>query len=289
MKNYLDLLKKIMTQGDDRMDRTGVGTRALFTEMLEWDLAAGFPIITTKKMPFKMIVAELLWFLSGSSDNNELVKMGCNIWTPNAEAPYWKDKAKFPGDLGRVYGVQWRSWNTNKYRKVMDAQEGNWLETVTVDQIAELIHKLRTNPYDRRMIVTAYNPGELDQMALPPCHMFFQCFVRKDKLDLTMYQRSCDTFLGVPFNISSYALLTHMLARVTGLKPGRLKIVFGDVHIYNNHFDQVELQLTRTPQAVLPYLVIDDRGQKELEDFKMDDFHLNGYFPAAPIKGEMAV
>lgn len=291
MQNYLNLLQKIMEEGDDRMDRTGVGTRALFTEMLEWDLQRGFPIVTTKKMPFKTIATELLWFLSGSSDNNKLVEQGCNIWTPNAEAPYWKDQKdrayynqgpEYPGDLGRVYGVQWRRW-----RSAAETSISRQIVIREVDQVKNLLKKLRTDPTDRRMIVTAFNPGELDLMALPPCHMFFQCFVRNGYLDLTMYQRSCDTFLGVPFNISSYALLTHMLAKVTGLLPGKLKIIFGDVHIYNNHFDQVNEQLKRFPKR-LPLLLIEG-DQKELEDFKVSDFSLSWYESYPAIKAEMAV
>jgi thymidylate synthase len=274
MRNYLNLLEKISLHGDPRMDRTGVGTTALFTEMLEYDLADGFPLMTTKRVPFKLVVAELLWFLSGSSDVKELQKLGCHIWDANAEAPYWKHKAKFEGDLGRVYGVQWRTWN----------RPGG----PPLDQFEHLLRCLRENRTDRRMIVSAWNPGELDQMALPPCHMMFQCFVRGGKLlDLTMYQRSCDMFLGVPFNIASYALLTHMLAQVSDLKPGRLKLILGDVHIYDNHREQVAEQLRREPRP-LPTLVLNPQV-RHLDDFKMDDFALEGYNPHPAIKAEMAV
>lgn len=288
MRNYLDLLNKIIAEGDHRMDRTGVGTTALFTEVLEYDMADGFPLVTTKRVPFKLIKAELLWFLSGSSDVKELQKLGCHIWDANAEAPYWKPKAKFDGDLGRVYGVQWRSW------RVPIISEGNSFPTgglnawtKPLDQFEHLLRCLKENRSDRRMVVSAWNPGELDQMALPPCHMMFQCFVRGDKLDLTMYQRSCDMFLGVPFNIASYALLLHMLAQVSDLKPGKLKLILGDVHIYDNHRLQVFEQVKREPRQ-LPKLWLNPLV-KSLEHFTMESMFIDGYDPHPAIAGEMAV
>jgi thymidylate synthase len=282
--NYLQLLSKILEHGDPRQDRTGVGTIALFGELLEWDLQEGFPLVTTKKVNFDAVKAELLWFLTGSQDVNELRKMGCKIWDQNAESPYWKPKATFPGDLGRIYGVQWRSWRT-----YVDKAHGyEWGGFTTVDQIAELVSNIKSNPADRRHIVSAWNPGELGDMALPPCHMMFQCFVRKKEfLDLQMYQRSCDVFLGVPFNISSYALLCSMLAQVTGYKPGMLKILFGDVHIYNNHIEQVKTQLERKPLA-LPKLWLSP-NITDINKFQMSDIAVDGYCNHAAIKAEMAV
>lgn len=298
MQNYLELLNKIATHGDPRMDRTGVGTRALFTEMLEWDLSLGFPIVTTKKINFAAVAAELLWFLSGSSDVRDLQKLGCNVWNANAEAPYWVQRPKdaggprFVGDLGRVYGVQWRRWRAvSAHNTEMRMDYNAYVQPI--DQFKHLIDCLSSpsGRTDRRMIVTAWNPGELNQMALPPCHMFFQCFVRGGTegptLDLTMYQRSCDTFLGVPFNISSYALLTHMLAQCTGLFPGTLKIIFGDVHVYENHLPQCLLQMSRTPHA-LPRLVLNP-AVVDIDSFTMDDISLEGYVCDPPIKAEMAV
>lgn len=286
MQNYLDLLNKIIDQGDHRMDRTGVGTTALFTEVLEYDMADGFPLVTTKRVPFKLVKAELLWFLSGSSDVRELQKLGCHIWDANAEAPYWKPKAKFEGDLGRVYGVQWRSW---RGVRVFDPDIRGDFNALAkpIDQFEHLLKCLRENRTDRRMIVSAWNPGELDQMALPPCHMMFQCFVRGTMLDLTMYQRSCDMFLGVPFNIASYALLLHMLAQVSGLTPGKLKLILGDVHIYDNHREQVFEQVRRQPRR-RPVLLLNG-NVKSIDAFTMDDITLCLYDPHPAIAAEMAV
>ncbi len=273
---YLSLLKKILDKGSDRSDRTGVGTRALFGLQMRFDLSQGFPAVTTKKLAFRAVKSELLWFLEGSNDDNRLKELNGSektIWTANAEASYWKPKAQFDGDLGRVYGIQWRAWKKS---------DGS-----TVDQIAEVIEKIKTNPTDRRMIVTAWNPGELDQMALPPCHMFFQFFVADEKLSLYMHQRSCDMFLGVPFNIASYALLLHMVAQVTGLKVGEFVHSLGDAHIYHNHFDAVKEQLSRTPLKS-PTLWLNP-DIKNIDDFKMDDIKLEGYESHPPIKAEMAV
>ncbi len=273
---YLNLLKKVVSEGSDRMDRTGVGTRALFAQNMRFNMKDGFPAITTKKLAFKAVKSELLWFLEGSNDDNRLKEINGSektIWTANANADYWKAKAKFEGDLGRVYGVQWRTW------KRPDGSE--------VDQLGEVIEKIKTNPYDRRLIVTAWNPGELDQMALPPCHMFFQFFVADGTLSLYMHQRSCDMFLGVPFNIASYSLLLHMVAQVTTLKPGEFIHSLGDTHIYNNHFDQVREQLTRKPLPP-PTLWLNPEIT-DIDSFTMEDIKLENYESHPPIKADMAV
>lgn len=275
-QQYLNLLQKILDEGHDRMDRTGVGTRALFAQQMRFNLEKGFPALTTKKLAFKAVKSELLWLIEGSHDDNRLKELNGSertIWTANAEADYWKPKAKFPGDMGRIYGVQWRAW-----RKT----DGS-----TVDQLAEAIEKIKNNPTDRRILVTAWNPGELDEMALPPCHMFFQFFVADDKLSLFMHQRSCDMFLGVPFNIASYSLLLSMVAQVTGLKPYEFVHSLGDAHIYNNHFDQVKEQLTREPLP-LPKLWLNSEV-KDIDSFTMDDITLENYESHATIKADMAV
>ncbi len=232
MKQYLDVLKKIMDEGSDRQGRYGA-TRAMFAVPMRFKMKDGFPAMTTKKLAFRSVAAELLWFISGSSDNKELNRLGCHIWNANGNADYWKPKAEFEGDLGRVYGVQWRHW-----RKPDGTQ---------VDQLKEVIERIKKDPYDRRLIVTAWNPGEINQMALPPCHMIFQFFVADGRLSLHMYQRSCDMFLGVPFNIASYALMLHIVARLTDLEPDELIITLGDAHIVHNHFDAVKEQMTREP------------------------------------------
>ena len=281
MRQYLESLKYILENGNDRRDRTGVGTRAIFGMQMRYDLSQGFPAVTTKKLPWKSVVSELLWFIEGSSDERRLAEIlhgtrdpeKKTIWTENAEADYWKPKAKFEGDLGRVYGVQWRAWQT---------PDGK-----TVDQLGNVIKKLKENPYDRRHIVVAYNPGELDQMALPPCHTMFQFFVADGKLSLQMYQRSCDMFLGVPFNIASYSLLLAMVAQVTELKPGEFVHTLGDAHIYLNHFDQVKEQIGREPYP-LPTLWLNPAITR-LEDFTMDDIKLENYQSHASIKAPMAV
>ena len=273
MKQYLDALKYIMESGVDRPTRTGVDTRGVFGMQFRYNMADGFPAMTTKKLAFNVMKAELLWFLSGSSDVKDLQKLGCHIWDANAEADYWKPRAKFEGDLGRVYGVQWRSWRSP------DGKE--------IDQLQEAIDKIKNNPTDRRIIVTAWNPGELDQMALPPCHTFFQFFVANGKLSMQMYQRSCDMFLGVPFNIASEALMLHMVAQVTDLEPGEFIHTLGDAHIYHNHFDQVGEQLSRKPYA-LPKLKLNPEI-KNIDDFTMDDIELVDYQCHPGIKAPMAV
>jgi thymidylate synthase len=275
-KTYLDLLQKVMDEGVDRADRTGTGTRALFGQTMRFDMSKGFPALTTKKLAWKAVRSELLWFLEGSGDENRLKELNGSdktIWSANAEAPYWKPKAKFDGDLGRVYGVQWRAWQKP--------------DGTTVDQIAEAIRLIKEEPTNRRIIVNAWNPGELDQMALPPCHMFFQFFVADGKLSLFMHQRSCDMFLGVPFNIASYSLLLHMVAQVTGLTAHEFVHSLGDTHIYNNHFDAVKEQLAREPYP-FPTLKLNPEV-KDIFSFKMEDIELEGYESHPTIKAPMAV
>lgn len=273
---YLDALKNIMENGVDRGDRTGTGTRALFGLQMRFKMKDGFPAITTKKLAFKAVKSELLWILEGSGDDNRLKELNGSektIWTANAEADYWAPKAAFPGDLGRVYGVQWRKWQKP--------------DGTTVDQIADVIEMIKKDPNSRRLIVTAWNPGELDQMALPPCHMFFQFFVADGKLSLLMHQRSCDMFLGVPFNIASYSLLLHMVAQATGLEADEFVHSLGDAHIYSNHFDAVKEQLTREPLP-FPALWLNPEV-KDIDSFAMDDIKLENYQSHEAIKAPMAV
>lgn len=281
MKQYLDALRHVLGYGLDRNNRTGVGTRAVFGMQLRFKIEDEFPAVTTKKLSWKSVVSELLWFIEGSNDERRLAEIvHCTrdinkktIWTANAEADYWKPKAGFPGDLGRIYGVQWRRW------KAPDGRE--------IDQLENAIKMIKENPTSRRIIVTAWNPSELDMMALPPCHAFFQFFVANEKLSLQMYQRSCDMFLGVPFNIASYSLLLNMVSQVTGLKPGEFIHTLGDAHIYHNHFEQVKEQLSRKPLP-LPKLWLNPKI-KNINDFKMDDIKLENYQHHPPIKAEMAV
>ncbi len=273
MKQYQEALRNILEHGVDRPDRTGTGTRAVFGMQFRYRMSDGFPAVTTKKLAFKAVTAELLWFISGSGDVRELQKHNVKIWDANVAADYWKPKARFEGDAGRIYGVQWRHW------KRPDGSE--------VDQLAELVAGLKDNPQSRRLIVSAWNPGELDQMALPPCHAFFQCFVAGNKLSLQLYQRSCDMFLGVPFNIASYSLLLHMLAQVSGLEPHEFIHTLGDAHIYHNHFDQVKAQLEREPYP-LPKLWMNPEV-KRLEDFTLHDFKLENYQHHPALQAAMAV
>jgi len=276
MKQYHDLLIDILQNGEEKDDRTGVGTKSIFGRQLRFNLQKGFPAITTKKLAWKACKGELLWFLEGSRDERRLAEIthgtregNVTIWTPNALAPYWKDKAEFEGDLGPVYGVQWRSW-------------------AGTDQIAELIHNLKTNPNSRRHILSAWNVGELEQMALPPCHVMSQYYVSKNnELSCHMYQRSVDTFLGLPFNIASYALLTHMIAQVCDMKVGKLVISTGDTHIYKDHVDQVKEQLSRQEYS-LPTLWLNP-DVKDIDKFTMDDIKLVDYKSHGQIKANMAV
>ncbi|MBI4018044.1 MAG: thymidylate synthase [Candidatus Aenigmarchaeota archaeon] len=273
MQQYLDVLRDVLENGNDRPTRTGISTRAVFGRQMRFGMNDGFPAVTTKKLAFESLKAELLWFISGSSDVKDLQKLGCHIWDANAEAQYWKHKARFPGDLGRIYGVQWRQWMSPSGR--------------TVDQLAQVIENIKDNPGSRRHVVMAWNPGEIGQMALPPCHVFFQFFVADEKLSLSMYQRSCDMFLGVPFNIASYSLLLHMVAQVCGLKANEFIHMLGDTHIYHNHFEQVKEQLKRKPLP-LPRLWLNPEV-KSIDGFRMDDIKLLDYQHHPPIKAPMAV
>lgn len=273
MKQYLDALRYILENGVDKPNRTGIDSRAVFGVPMRFKMSDGFPAVTTKKLAFKSMKAELLWFISGSSDVKDLQKLGSKIWDANAESSYWKPKAKFPGDVGRIYGTQWRGWNAPDGRKI--------------DQLAEAIEKIKNNPESRRIIVTAWNPGEIDDVALPPCHMFFQFFVANNRISLQMYQRSCDMFLGVPFNIASYSLLLHMIAQVTGLEAYEFVHTLGDAHIYHNHFDVVKEQLSREPYP-LPKLWLNP-DIKNIDDFKMDDIKLENYQHHPQLKAKMAV
>ena len=285
MKTYLDALKFVLENGEVRDDRTGVGTIGVFGMQQRYNLSKGFPAVTTKRLAFKACLGELLWFLEGSGDERRLAEIThgesegkTTIWTPNALAPYWIPKAKYQGDLGRVYGVQWRDW-------VSYMGPG---KRSSVDQVATLIRGLQDDPYGRRHILTAWNPGELDLMALPPCHCFAQFYVSHDnKLSCQMYQRSCDMFLGVPFNIASYSLLTHMIAQVCGLGVGEFVHVLGDAHVYSDHVEQVKEQLSREPLP-LPTLWINP-DVKDIDNFTMEDFRLDGYQSLASIKAPMAV
>lgn len=287
---YLNALKNILENGDDRPDRTGVGTRGIFGLQMRFDLTEGFPAITTKKLAWKACVSELLWFIEGSGDENRLKEIlhgeryseKKTIWSDNASAPYWVNKRlqRHPGDLGRVYGVQWRRWRKPLVRI-------NKVVLQNHDQLLELIDGIKNDPYSRRHIITAWNPGELDLMALPPCHMMSQFYVNNGKLSCQMYQRSADMFLGVPFNIASYALFTHMLAQVCNLEVGDLIITIGDAHIYNNHFEQVKEQLTRAP---LPMARLELNSEiSVITDFEMEDIELADYQSHDAIKAPMAV
>ncbi|NRP19693.1 Thymidylate synthase [Ensifer adhaerens] len=264
MQQYLDFLDHVMTSGTDRGDRTGTGTRSVFGYQMRFDLAEGFPVLTTKKLHLRSIIHELLWFLKGETNIAYLKDNGVSIWDE------WADEN---GDLGPVYGYQWRSW---------PAPDGRH-----IDQIAGLVESLKTNPNSRRHIVSAWNPALVDEMALPPCHCLFQFYVADGKLSCQLYQRSADIFLGVPFNIASYALLTMMVAQVTGLKPGDFVHTFGDAHIYHNHFDQARLQLARTPKT-LPTMQINP-DVKDLFAFRFEDFTLVGYEADSTIKAPIAV
>jgi len=264
MKQYLDLLNHIMENGVSKEDRTGTGTRSVFGYQMRFNLAEGFPLLTTKKLHLKSIIHELLWFLKGDTNVKYLQENGVRIWNE------WADEN---GDLGHIYGYQWRSWP--------DYNGGH------IDQIKEVIETIKNNPDSRRIIVSAWNVADLPNMNLPPCHAFFQFYVANGRLSLQLYQRSADSFLGVPFNIASYALLLMMVAQVTGLEPGDFVHTLGDTHIYNNHFEQVKEQLSREPRR-LPRMVINP-DVKDIFDFKFEDFTLEDYDPHPHIKGIVAV
>ncbi len=264
MKQYLDLIEHVMEHGVLKHDRTGTGTKSVFGYQLRCDLSQGFPLLTTKKVHLKSIIYELLWFLRGDTNVRWLQEHGVRIWNEWADAD---------GELGPVYGHQWRSWP--------DYHGG------TIDQIAQVVDQIRVNPDSRRLLVSAWNVAEVADMALPPCHTMFQFYVANGRLSLQLYQRSADLFLGVPFNIASYALLLMMVAHVTGLEPGEFIHSFGDAHIYTNHFDQVREQLTRTPRP-LPRMTLNP-DVKDIFDYQYDDFTLEGYDPWPAIKGVVSV
>ena len=264
MQQYLDLMRHVRDHGIEKSDRTGTGTRSVFGHQVRFDLSAGFPMVTTKKLHIKSIIYELLWFLKGDTNIAYLNENGVSIWDD------WADEI---GDLGPVYGRQWRAWPA--------------IDGPAIDQITEVLETIKTNPDSRRMVVTAWNPAYIPDMALAPCHCLFQFYVADGRLSCQLYQRSADVFLGVPFNIASYALLTHMMAHVTNLEPGEFVHTFGDAHLYSNHLEQADLQLARKP-VELPTLAI-KRNVRSIFDFEFEDFELTGYTPAAHIKAPVAV
>ncbi|MGJ4953170.1 thymidylate synthase [Bradyrhizobium sp. HKCCYLS20291] len=279
MLEYKRLLERILHEGVQKDDRTGTGTISIFGHQMRFDLSAGFPLLTTKRLSFKAVSIELLWFLRGDTNIKFLRDNGVTIWDE------WADEN---GDLGPVYGKQWRSWGTGRERKIFD-EDGVMLsaEDETIDQIANVVQQIKTNPNSRRLMVSAWNPAEVDEMALPPCHCLFQFFVANGKLSCQLYQRSADVFLGVPFNIASYALLTMIVAQVTGLAPGEFIHSFGDTHLYLNHLDQARLQLTRKDRP-LPKVLI-NQAITDIFDFRYADFTLLGYDPHPAIRAEVAV
>ena len=303
MIQYLNALKQVLDNGEVRNDRTGTGTLSCFGMQQRYDLSTSFPAVTTKKLAWKACVGELLWMIEGSGNERRLAEITygdaegkVTIWTPNALASYWKPRANFEGDLGRVYGVQWRHWRTPVEHRAETYKDefGTWynrkgsVHFKEVDQLTELINGIKQDPYGRRHILSAWNPGELDQMALPPCHVLAQFYVSKDRrLSCQMHQRSCDMFLGGPFNIASYSLLTHMIAQVCGLGVGEFIHVIGDAHIYLNHIEQVKEQLSREPFPA-PQLWLNP-DISDITKFTMADIDLVGYTSHKSIKAEMAV
>jgi thymidylate synthase len=264
MRQYLDLMERILNEGAHKADRTGTGTRSVFGHQMRFDLSQGFPIVTTKKVHVKSVIRELLWFLAGDTNIRYLKDHGVRIWDE------WADES---GELGPVYGQQWRSWPS--------------ADGAAIDQIGHVVEAIRRDPYSRRLIVTAWNPAEIDKMALPPCHCLFQFYVVDGRLSCQLYQRSADVFLGVPFNIASYALLTLMVAQVTELQPGDFIHTLGDAHLYMNHLEQARLQLSRTPKP-LPVMKLNP-DVKDLFAFQYEDFTLEGYEPHPHIKAQVAV
>jgi thymidylate synthase len=303
MKQYHDLLEDILQNGERKDDRTGIGTYSVFGRSIRFDLRTGFPAITTKKLAWKAVCGELLWFIEGSGDERRLAELThgskdgkVTIWTPNALAPYWKPKAQYEGDLGRVYGVQWRHWKTpisHKQETFKDDFGSTYnrkgiFHVKETDQLKNLIEGLKNDPNGRRHIINAWNAGELDQMALPPCHVMSQFYVNKNKeLSCHMYQRSVDVYLGLPFNIASYALLTHLIAQVCGYSVGELIISTGDTHVYHNHVEQVKEQLSRT-EFPLPTLWVNP-DIKDIDKFTMNDIKLVDYQSHGQLKAPMAV
>ena len=303
MIQYLNALQQVLDQGEVRDDRTGVGTISLFGMQQRYNLAESFPAVTTKKLAWRACVGELLWMIEGSGNERRLAEItysnpegAVTIWTPNALAPYWKPRAQSEGDLGRVYGVQWRHWRTPVEHKQETFKDdfGNTfnrqslLHIKETDQLTNLINGIKQDPHGRRHILSAWNPGELDQMALPPCHVLAQFYVSKDnRLSCQMYQRSCDMFLGVPFNIASYSLLTALIAQVCNLRVGEFVHVLGDAHIYLNHIEQVKEQLTRETLPA-PTLWLNP-AITDITKFTMADIRLDGYQSHSSIKAEMAV
>jgi thymidylate synthase len=311
MKEYHQALELILEKGKKKTDRTGVGTISVFGYQMRFDLSQGFPAVTTKKLAWKAVVSELLWFLEGSGDERRLAEilygdreartdhgiLKPTIWTANSQADYWKPKAKYDGDLGRVYGVQWRHWQTpikrdhgsfnddfgNSYKRTGGVQ------LKEIDQIKDLINNLKEDPHSRRHIITAWNPGELPQMALPPCHILSQFDVTDGKLSCQLYQRSCDFGLGIPFNIASYSLLTHMLAQICNFEVGEFVWTGGDCHIYQNHIEQIKEQLTRTPFSAPKLIMPEFKNLEELLNTKPNDYILEGYKYHPSINMPMAV
>ena len=300
---YLNALKQVLENGTVKQDRTGTGTISLFGLQQRYNLADSFPAITTKKLAWKAVVSELLWFIEGTGDERRLAEIlhgtrdssKKTIWSGNAGADYWTPKAEYAGDLGRVYGVQWRHWRTPVEHKAENFKDdfGSWYQRdgyvhfKETDQLKELIDGIKNDPDSRRHILTAWNPGELSEMALPPCHCFAQFYVVDGKLSCQMYQRSCDMFLGVPFNVASYSLLTHLIAKVCNLKVGEFVHVLGDAHIYLNHVEQVKEQLKREPLSC-PQLRLNP-DITDITKFTMNDIELVGYQSHDAIKAEMAV
>jgi len=280
VRQYLDLLRRILEEGRSRPDRTGTGTLGVFGHQMRFDLRAGFPLLTTKKLHLKSIIHELIWFLSGDTDVGTLQGAGVRIWNEWATAEQTARFGRRPGDLGPVYGHQWRNFGATPKPDGTYATDG-------VDQIRRAVALIRGEPHSRRILVTGWNPREADQVALPPCHTLFQLYVQDGELSCQLYQRSADVFLGVPFNIASYALLTLMMAQVTDLRPGDFVHTFGDAHLYRNHVEQARLQLTREPKA-LPRLLLDP-DVRDLFDFRHEHFRLEGYEPHPHIRAEVAV
>jgi thymidylate synthase len=299
MKQYLDALQYVLDNGIVKTDRTGTGTISCFAMQQRYDLSKEFPAVTTKKLAWKAAVSELLWFIEGSGDELRLREIlhgsrqseKTTIWTDNATAPYWQPKAKFEGDLGRIYGVQWRQWRQYTERKDMGPAHLGGTRVATdrteVDQLLQLIDGIRRDPDGRRHILSAWNPSELEAMGLPPCHILAQFYVANGKLSCQMYQRSCDMFLGVPFNIASYSLLTHLIAQVCNLGVGEFVHVLGDAHIYLNHVEQVKQQLQREPFPA-PQLRLNP-DITDITKFTMADIELVDYVSHPPIKAEMAI